>query len=403
MNTNINLLSPSPQHRTVPNTRKISLKLFLLFLMFLFISPNMFSQYGDCPGSTPSQRSNIKWWLDESTIGSLTMQNTQGALLTLSQKISEVRGAISNAFGQWDDATYSKVRVTEGTSTDYNVRISAAGLGSGFFGQGTLTYIEISNSYTWTSNVNLVGTPYNFPDIYSIMLHEMGHVFGFGDASSGTTAMNWNESVVKRTITNCDKTTFQAVYYVPSNIVVQNSFGGGNVKIIDKFGVETSHPSPDTLAELPDTWPWQIKAFDQSFNGWQVFNNWTSNDGGLNTATNPYSIPKWKDTYTSNFLLQYTITFQNSFTDGSNAGVIIVNGNPQNSPYQAIFNQGDTIIVSPGSNTINGISYTFSHWGDGSYPATRIFIPAGSSTYTIYYTGKPSNATRNLYFNDIVG
>jgi len=371
--------------------------------MFLFISTNVFPQNGECPGSTPAQRSNIKWWLDEASISSLDMVNTLGVSLTLSEKISIVRSAISNAFVQWGGATYDKVQVTEGTFADHNVRISVNGLGSGFFGQGTLTYIEISDFYTWTSNVNLVGAPYNYPDIESIVLHEMGHVFGFGDASSGSTVMNWDESVVKRTLTNCDKETLQAVYYVPSNIIVRNNFGGGNVKIIDKFGVESNHPSPYTLAELPDTWPWQIKAFDQQFNGWRVFNNWTYDNNSQATTANPYSIGKGDDTYTANFSLQYTVTFQNNFSDGGNTGVIVVNSNSQNSPYQANFNQGDTIIVSPGSNTINGIDYTFSHWGDGSNTPTRTFIVAGNNTYTIYYTGKPSNANRNLHFNDIAG
>ena len=97
------------------------------------------------------------------------------------------------------------------------------------------------------------------------------------------------------------------------------------------------------------------------------------------------------------------ITFQNSFTSVGTVGVINVNGTQYNSPATgfSVIEQ-NPITATEVDQVYNGITYSFSHWSDGSTSYSKTFYPGDNTTYTAYYTGKPSNNNRNLHITAVV-
>ncbi len=143
--------------------------------------------------------------------------------------------------------------------------------------------------------------------------------------------------------------------------------------------------------------PHRLSAIDQkpiALNYWQRFQNWST--GSTNRTI---SISAGNNTFQANFKNEYNIAFQNSFS-GATGGVITVNNIQHNAPYQTTLLQYDSIPATAVTNSINGISYSFNHWSDGSTQGYNYyFSPNDHSTYTAYYIGKANNSSRNLHFN----
>ncbi len=96
-------------------------------------------------------------------------------------------------------------------------------------------------------------------------------------------------------------------------------------------------------------------------------------------------------------------TFQNSFTNIGNGGVINVNGNSLYSPTNSTsVVEANPISVSVQSHTFNGIDYSFSHWNDGNTNSYRTFYPSYNYTYTAYFIGKPSNVGKDVQISTVV-
>ena len=127
----------------------------------------------------------------------------------------------------------------------------------------------------------------------------------------------------------------------------------------------------------------------------QLFNSWKKNGStysystSTNTTIDTYIFSQPLD-HTAFFDRQFNITFVNSLP-GETGGQIKVNGVPQNSgfvghtreqtPAQGITGEAPT-------QTLDSIEYTFNHWSDGSYQASKTFSPTDDSTFTAYYTAK---------------
>jgi hypothetical protein len=184
--------------------------------------------------------------------------------------------------------------------------------------------------------------------------------------------------------------------WIIHNVTLKNSFNADGIMTVDNNNV--SIPAGGKTYAWDSPWfPHRLEAIDQkpiTLNFWQRFQNWST--GSTNRSI---SISAGSGTYTANFQDEYNITFQNSFS-GATGGVIKVDGTQHNAPYQTTALQYIGIEATAITNPINGISYTFSHWNDGSTQATNYhFSPTDHSTYTAYYTGKPNNSNRNLHFN----
>ncbi|MEW6006081.1 MAG: T9SS type A sorting domain-containing protein [Stygiobacter sp.] len=96
-------------------------------------------------------------------------------------------------------------------------------------------------------------------------------------------------------------------------------------------------------------------------------------------------------------------TFQNSFTNVGNGGVINVNGNSLISPTNSTpVVEANPISVSAQSHTFNGIDYSFSNWNDGSTNPNTTFYPSSNYTYTAYFIGKPSNVGKDVQISTVV-
>ncbi|MCH8171194.1 MAG: hypothetical protein IIB07_08735, partial [Bacteroidetes bacterium] len=83
-------------------------------------------------------------------------------------------------------------------------------------------------------------------------------------------------------------------------------------------------------------------------------------------------------------------------------GIINVNGS-QNAPYLTTSLQNNSISATALTQTIDGITYSFSIWSNGSTTASTTFNPDTHFIYTADFTGKPSNTNRNLTFGGNVG
>jgi hypothetical protein len=102
-------------------------------------------------------------------------------------------------------------------------------------------------------------------------------------------------------------------------------------------------------------------------------------------------------TYMANLRKVYKITFQNSFVNAGNGGVIMVSSSQHESPSSGNevveLNQ---ITASAIDQIINGIFYGFDHWNDGSTNGYKTFSPSSNETYTAYFKGYASPIAINF-------
>jgi len=184
------------------------------------------------------------------------------------------------------------------------------------------------------------------------------------------------------------------------DVIVKNSFNLEGIMSLDNINF-TIPAAGTTFTWEQSSFPHRFEAKDQKpddLDYWQRFYSWTVN-GSNETYDRVKSISTGNNIYQANFKNEYNINFQNSFS-GTTGGVIKVNGTQQNAPYQTTVLQYDSISATAITNSINGISYSFSHWSDGSTQGyNHYFSPSDDTTCTAYYIGKANNASRNLHFN----
>ncbi|MCL5029947.1 MAG: T9SS type A sorting domain-containing protein [Bacteroidetes bacterium] len=393
---------------------KATLLCIMLFLFFVSTYPQT-----DCPGGISDKRGNIKWYFDESSLtGVRFTEQYPASYLNNSQIIPIVRSAITNALYTWANATDGVVQVSEGDAANYNLKIDFVDMGWGG-GEGDQYYgyappgnyeIQINKNVnvTWTDIESLVTPNYHYPDIITVILHEAGHIFNLTHRDLSTSVMNYSNLSVKRSLTSCDHSTVENLYNPQHTITVQNSFGGGTVKVTDKNGTSSYPSSPDTFYPRENTWPWTISAIDQIYPDpvthvqyMRRFQNWTDKNNTPSYSRDT-TIPKSDNTYTANFLKEYNIIFQNNFPCLGNGGVINVNGTQYNfptSPFTVL--DSSSITAAAIDQTINGIYYSFDHWSqEGGTNQTYIFYPTDHTTYTAYFIGYPSNYGKYLH-NDL--
>ena len=202
---------------------------------------------------------------------------------------------------------------------------------------------------------------------------------------------------------NLGSTTYDWVEYT---ITVKNSFGGGSI-IVDYQQYDNIGVNGKTFFPWIESSNHTLKSNDQIFADasgtfMRRFQNWTDEEF-FNSTSNPTSITVTdNNTYTANFLNEYNITFQNSFSSAT-GGIIKVNSTQQNAPHQTTALQNGSITATALTQTINDITYSFSNWSNGSTTATTVFSPDSHFIYTANFTGKPSNTNRNLTFGGNVG
>lgn len=216
------------------------------------------------------EKGNVVWYFDASSLNGVQYTDSYPpSYLSPSQILPIVRDAITTALIAWAAPTDGAVQISEGTATNYNLLIHFVSMGcSG----GEVCYglapwgnveIEINTDQTWTDNTSLV--PNYYPDIYTIILHEVGHVFNLTHNLGSSSVMNYISNQVKKSLTACDFSTVQNLYDPQHTITVQNSFGGGTVKVTNKYGVSNTYSSPYTFTVRESSWPWTISALDQSY------------------------------------------------------------------------------------------------------------------------------------------
>lgn len=268
-------------------------------------------------------------------------------------------------------------------------------------GNSTGGLIQVSNQYPWTDNLNLVN-PGAYGDIYTVLLHEMGHIFG-ANHSTSLSVMNYSFYQAKRALTDCDKSSLVAVYNPMYYVKVKNDFAGGQIKV-----------EYTTYTNVPDTglapFNWRRTAFPKDLiainnqippDGYKrVWKQW--NDGTLNITKTLSTAGS--GTYEAQFRREFNVVFQNNFINVGNGGTINVNGQSYSSPtiqFQVV--EQDAITASAQGQGLNGIEYTFTQWSDGYPSSYRTFYPSAHSTYTANFIGKPSNYGESVHFGPDVG
>jgi hypothetical protein len=183
--------------------------------------------------------------------------------------------------------------------------------------------------------------------------------------------------------------------WINHTVTLKNSFNSDGIMNVD--GNTESIPASGKVYTWPNLFfPHNLGAIDQkpaTLNYWQRFQNWST--GSTNSTI---SIPAGSGTYQANFSNEYNVTFQNSFS-GASGGIISVNGQQVNAPYNTTALQNIGVNAIAVYNNINGISYSFTQWNDGITTSNRHFDPTDHTTYTAFYVGRPNNQFRNLHFS----
>jgi hypothetical protein len=278
------------------------------------------------------------------------------------------------------------VNIASGTSSG-DITISFQDMGDLEWGGSSpgLKQIYINSRKKWTDQTNLIS---QFPDIYTVILHEMGHMFLGGGhwCSNNTEVMCYSNLQVKRDITSCEQQVTYNFYNPNHTITVTNSFGGGWIRV-DSDPNNYTVPAPFTWRE--STFPHRLHAIEQSYpEGNQTyirrFYQWTYPPPSSATSTDrDLDISASDGLYTANFKKEYSIAFVNGFVGVGNAGIIKIR-RPGETEYISftlpglypVIQDQTTIEVLAYPNLVNGIEYTFTQWWDGNISAYRTFTPS---------------------------
>lgn len=180
-------------------------------IIMLFSLTNTIICQSDCPGgvAAPLDPGSYTWYWDETLDGALFSRTAALVDLDNPTKIQIVRSAITSALSQWTSATDQVITFSEGDENEHDLEIVFTAMGSNEWGSApSSSLININSDKTWTDYTSLVEPTYYWPDIKTVMLHEMGHIFGLTHASPTSTSVMWyNNYDVRRSLTSCDEST----------------------------------------------------------------------------------------------------------------------------------------------------------------------------------------------------
>lgn len=218
--------------------------------------------------------------------------------------------------------------------------------------------------------------------------------------------------------------TVNVEYYLPITITADNNFttpsntdgkiivnGGSpvnapvnvpNLIIGNNVSLQAVSPQTDNLGYQR---VWNTSGVTQSISYWQkIAKNVSTQMGNNIQLVHTVTSDDWNASYIANLMKVYSVTFQNNFIGAGNSGVITVNNTQVNSPsLNNMVVEQNPVTATADYQTVNGISYYFDHWNDGSISATKTFNPTSNDTYTAYFTGTPSKANFNFGFDQVVG
>jgi hypothetical protein len=168
------------------------------------------------------------------------------------------------------------------------------------------------------------------------------------------------------------------------SLTVENSFGGGNVKVDGVTGSSGGFQA-DWWRQI------EIQASDQDYQ--YVHRIWTSwqKSGEGATYQNPRTITAGSgDLYTANFSNWCDITFSNSLPGGS-GGTVTVNDTARNAPTTVRISWHTQYTASAVNQTISRIAYTFSQWSGDTTSNNQTLSPTAwqHRSYTANFTSKP--------------
>jgi hypothetical protein len=380
------------------------MKTMMFIIIFLVGLADVYPQ-GDCPGSIARTLSNgLHKWYWNGNLNNIEIRKTLGGQpLNSSDAANVIRSAIEYAAYIWRSETQGAIQLVEGTANDHDIPIYVHPMDMDVAGNGTGGMIQVNSEWDWTDEITLVNAPPGgYPDIYTVFIHEMGHIFG-ANHSNSYSVMNYVSSLAKRTLTNCDKSSLVAVYNPMYYVTVRNDFAGGKLKVDYTTYTNVPLEGLPTFNWRETSFPHNLYAFDNQFATDEIKRSWKKwNDGKLDTN---YNLPIAREgTFEAQFYKIYNVTFKNNFVGVGNGGTITVNGQNYSSPTSQFEVREDlSISVSAVLHTINGIDYTFSQWNDGNTSNPRTFYPSENSTYTANFTGKPTNSGEYVNFGSTVG
>ncbi len=215
------------------NIKKLFYFLFLLFINLLLNFQTVFSQCGAGDTSPMWVKAltgtnyTVAW--DGISTGLHFTRDIYGTPLPTSEVESIIRASIDNAIEVWTAAANNQghiLSMTQVTDPSFaNIKVQFTNSGSPEdYGDALGSLINIASQHTWTDDPNLIT---NYPDLYTIMVHEMGHIFlGAGHAANTSkSVMYYSNLQVKRKLTYCDLTTTLNFYNPYYTVTVKNSFG----------------------------------------------------------------------------------------------------------------------------------------------------------------------------------
>ncbi|OGU57354.1 MAG: hypothetical protein A2V66_03200 [Ignavibacteria bacterium RBG_13_36_8] len=396
---------------------------YFFSMFFLLLITNFIYCQTDCPGGIADSltESTYKWYWDEDLDGAM-FSRTAGLIdLDLSTKIQIVRTAITTALDKYTSQTYGAIYFSEGDENDTDaLKIEFTPMDSDEWGSapGGQFKIQINSTKTWTDYTSLVEPTYYWPDIQTIMIHEMGHIFGLTHASpTSTSVMYYNNGNVRRNLTDCDKSTISEFYNPEYSLTIQNNFNDGSdyVNIYDSENYKLQKSAPYNHVKRESTWPWDMEAENQNCTEsgktyYMQFQNWSGYGFG-SPQNEKQDVPMVDDgTFTAIFNETYNVTFTNKYGSSGTGGLISVKGSQVSSPSSTEeVVQYSSINAAAISQTINYVYFTFQSWtkdGGQTIPPSEMtsgsppFIPTDHTTYECNLQGKPVNTYRHLTFND---
>jgi hypothetical protein len=372
----------------------------------------------------PQGRFTFTWSWDENLNGAILTRTSPPVPLSNAQAVQIVKAAIAEAFRQWCAATH-RISVTYAGTSGGDIKITFANLIPFLYGE-TQTWNDIkiavapdpSISNAWTDNTQIVSQGY--PDIYTIFMHELTHVFlGVGHPNwSAYTVTMYDSPTVKRTLgTTCDIPITQSLYNpVTPAVTARNSFGGGSMKI------DNAAPQPvpsggfrfDSWRE--STYPHALEAvdgqsiFDANTGETYVrrFQLWTVNQiPGNNINPRSIPIPSAQTEYRADFLSQFNVQLNSAtLLEPGGGGQYRVDDVNVGGSWSGTILQG----FGMKSEAVPSAGWFFLYWSDGQTTNPRFDQPLRHLTLSASYkahlgsgdiSGFATNSQRRLVRDDL--
>lgn len=242
-----------------------------------------------------------------------------------------------------------------------------------------------------------------YKDLYSIAIHELGHVLGLCHSNNSQTVMYFDYQHNKRTLHTYDIQGIQAIY---DKVTVKDEFKNPNGSISNGgiINVEFTDYNTDNLTNQEKLFafnknsPRRFEAKEQTFQGIdRKFNSYTDKDGGwirgFNTIIGTMPILN-----TSVITATYKASYRYK-TNISVSGQMEFDGTQVLSSTQ-IWQYENGQISAPSQQTINGRTYNFAGWTDGNGDNPRTIWPDNNQTYTALYKMVQKSNDETAYANN---